>query len=672
MSRWFHGLNPEQAEAVAHCAGPLLILAGAGSGKTTVLVSRTGRLIDEEKIDPARICVLTFTNKSAREMKSRLKSKLGEKALKLWAGTFHSFGLQFLRKHSEIAELPKRFGVLGASDSTAIIKELGQDVNVGGKKDFEWEKVLAKISHWRTYGQSDLETQDEYSDMAEILLPKYIQRLRHLGVVDFDGLLLKPIEILKSSEEIRQGLQEHYQHIMVDEFQDTNEMQMKLIRLITGAHNNIGVVGDDDQSIYGWRGAQVENILGFPKLYKGCTVVRLETNYRSTPEIIHLANNVITKNKDRHDKVLRPASKSGEKPELFVYEDEDEECEGVIRDMNTFMRKGQKRSEIAILYRSNGQSALFEAELRKANIPHKVSGGTAFFDRKEAKDLLAYLRCSLRPNEIALRRILNTPPRGIGGVSVEKIEAYAKEHGISFYKGICRWREADVIESSGHSIDEFLRIISGLARKVVDIQDTRSAGDILLAEVEAFGFRDYILKNSKNGEAFQKRWRFIEIFCRVLDRFVIKGGKSQQSLRKFVDAMELRDSEDDDEKKDEIQLMTLHASKGLEFPVVFLVGVEEDLLPHRTLGSDISEERRLFYVGLTRAKERLILSRARNRRRFGRLRPIAPSRFVVEIPEKLIATYERGIRPLNEEQVKTELSDLFAQLDTAAAAQKVK
>ena len=671
MSRWLHGLNPEQVSAVRHSSGPLLILAGAGSGKTTVLVARAGRLIDEVGVLSHRICVLTFTNKAARELKGRLRNKLGEKAQGLWAGTFHSFGLQFLRKHSELAGLPKRFGVIDSSDAMAIIKELGEHINVAGKKAFEWEKVLGKISSLRTYGDGAKLSRDEYDDAAEVLMPKYLEKLKHLGVVDFDSLLLQPIELLEKHPQIRAELSEYYQHIMVDEFQDTNEMQMRLIRLILGAHNNIGVVGDDDQSIYGWRGAEVQNILGFPRSFPGCEVVRLERNYRSTPEIIQLANSVIVKNKDRHDKKLKPANGKGELPEIFVFENEDDECEGVLRDLQSFHRQGLKRSETAILYRSNGQSALFEAEMRKAGVPYRVSGGTAFFDRKEAKDLLAYLRCSLRPNEIAFRRILNFPPRGIGGTSIERAEKLAASENISFYKAICRWRAAGINDNTGASIEQFLATLSELSRKLTDPVDQRTAGAILLEEIEALGVRSYIQQTSKNGEVFQKRWSFIEIFCQVLDRYMVKGGRSAKSLREFVEAMELRDTEDE-EKKDEVQLMTLHASKGLEFPVVFLVGVEEDLLPHRTLGSDVSEERRLFYVGVTRAQKRLILSRARERKRYGRLKPSAPSRFLLEIPENLARTYERGLRPVDEKQRQVQLEDLYAQLDSIAQEQRLK
>lgn len=453
-SKWIKGLNPEQEKAVRHSQGPLLILAGAGSGKTTVLVSRTGRLIDEEQVPPANICVMTFTNKAARELKERLKIKVGPEAKKLWAGTFHSFGLQFLRKHYKLAQLPQRFGVIDAGDAVAILRELGQHINLAGKKNFEWETILNLIGDWRASGQKYANKDSEYEEMTEILLPKYLERLRHLGVVDFDSLLLKPIEILQNNPEVKSELQEHFMHLMVDEFQDTNELQMKMIQEMIGAHKNIAVVGDDDQSIYGWRGAQVENILSFPKRFENCNVVRLERNYRSSPEILNIANAVIAKNSQRHTKVLKPqASASGELPEVFVYENEEVECESIVREIEALRRQGTPLEDIAILYRSNGQSAFFEAELRKANIPHKVTGGTAFFSRKESKDILAYLRCSLRPNEISLRRILNTPTRGIGGTTIEKIEKYAEEHELSFYKALCRWKKADVADNIGASID---------------------------------------------------------------------------------------------------------------------------------------------------------------------------------------------------------------------------
>ena len=673
MSSWLKGLNPEQCEAVCHTNGPLLILAGAGSGKTTVLVSRTGRLVDEESVDPSQICVLTFTNKAAREIKERLIGKIGEPAKKLWAGTFHSFGLQFLRKHHKLAELPQRFGVIDAGDAVALLKEMGQHVNVGGKKSFEWEKVLNLIGYWRASGQKRAAKEDEYEEVTEVLLPKYLDKLRYLGVVDFDSLLLKPIEIMEKNTIIRDEVRAHFRHLMVDEFQDTNELQMRLIRQMIGSEKNIVVVGDDDQSIYGWRGAQVENILGFPKMFENCQVVRLERNYRSTPEILKVANSIIENNSKRHDKVLKPSQESqGETPEIFVYENEEEECERTVWEIRQLVARNKwKYEDIAILYRSNGQSAFFEAELRNNQIPHKVTGGTAFFSRKESKDILAYLRCSLRPNEVALRRILNTPTRGIGAATIEKIEKYAEEQKISFFKSLCRWRHLEVTENTGRSIDEFLRFLKSLPDKIINPNNHYSAGQNLLLEMEACGYRNYIQQTSAKPEVFQKRWRFVEVFCGVLDRFVAKGGKTEKALRDFVDAMELRDSPMEEEEPG-VQLMTFHASKGLEFPVVFLVGVEEDVIPHKTLGKDISEERRLFYVGVTRAKKTLILSRASTRKQYGKLKPSAPSRFLLEIPEDMVRTYERGIRPLDEGQRKTELSSLFADLDAIAASQKIR
>jgi superfamily I DNA/RNA helicase len=665
MSVWTEGLNPEQVSAVQHNHGPMLILAGAGSGKTTVLVARTGHLISDNVVRAENTLILTFTNKAARELKHRVASKVGDVAVGLSAGTFHSFGLRLLREFHYESQLPPYFGVLDQSDSQSILREIMRDIKIAGKDKFDLSKVLEIINKRRVDGRQKIEGFDEYHEMAEVLLPKYLKKLDLLGAVDFEGLLLKPVELLKNNPEILTKIQNRYQQVMVDEFQDTNVTQMKLIDSIVRDHRNITVVGDDDQSIYGWRGAEVRNILDFPKLYPPCEVIRLERNYRSTPEILKVANEVIQKNKQRHGKILRSEghSEAGEIPELFVIENDDEEAEFAQREIREFLAKGFAAQDVAVLYRSNAQGGMLESVLRQHQIPYRVSGGTAFFDRKEIKDILAYLRFSLQPNDVSLRRIINTPSRGIGDTTVEKLNQYARDRQTTFVQSCKVWRLLDIPERAGVAVEEFLQQLEGLAAQIMTGE---RPGPNLIDYLRKIGYRDYLYHTSASGEAGDKKWNLVEIFARVLDSFAAKGGVSEKTLREFVDSMELRDDQDDgdsEKERNKISLMTLHASKGLEFPIVLLLGVEEDLLPHKTLGANIDEERRLFYVGLTRAKKHLILTRCKQRKKHGRTVPVSISRFLLEIPQGSLRIYEHGLRPVSGSQREQLFADFMSRLD---------
>lgn len=676
-SVWTSGLNPEQREAVLATSGPLLILAGAGSGKTTVLVSRTGQILSHEDISAKQVCVLTFTNKAAKELKQRVLNRLGTGASDLATGTFHSFGLKILRKYAKDVGLAHGFGVIDQGDSQEILKELASHIKNSAKDSFRVDRLLGIINDWRATGRKTARNEsDEYEVMAQVLLPKYLKRLESLGVVDFEALILKPLELMQENPRVREELQNLFRFIMVDEFQDTNTSQFQLVIGLSQTSKNIAVVGDDDQSIYGWRGAKVENILTFPRHFPGCRVIRLERNYRSTPSILKLANHVIEKNQTRHGKILRadPSAESGTKPEIFVYENDELECEEVVTQIRYFRDQGYRNQDIAVLFRANSQGGMIEAELRRAQIPYNISGGTGFFDRKEIKDALAYLRCSLSPNEVSFRRVLNTPARGIGDSTIDKLSQHAEQIGCRFHVATRSWRKADIAEPIGSKIEEFFAILDQLPKRILTLNGERSVGTQFLEQLRAIGYRDAIAKTCKDSQAVDKKWAILEIFCRVLDAFVAKGARDEQTLQEFVDAMELRDPGTEVEgegKEDKVQLLTLHACKGLEFPVVLFVGCEEDLIPHRTLGSDVSEERRLFYVGITRAKERLVLSRARTRKRFGRIAPSAPSRFLLEISPDLINVFETGFRPVAESERKNLLSDLFKKLENTAEKQKI-
>lgn len=673
MSYWTQGLNPEQAKAVEHNFGPLLILAGAGSGKTTVLVSRTGRLIADRVAKAQEICVLTFTNKAARELKHRVAKKLGAQGKGLWAGTFHSFGLQILRRFHKQAGLSPYFGIVDQSDCNAILKDLMKDVKISSKDGYDVDKLLEMINRSRTGDAPTHEGFDEYHEMAEMLAPKFAKRLEMLGVVDFEGLLIKPLKLFKDHPEILEKVQGMFTQVMVDEFQDTNRLQMKLIDQLVKSHQNISVVGDDDQSIYGWRGAEVKNILHFPREFKKCEVIKLERNYRSSAEILAVANASISKNKDRHGKILRSESlKDGnEKPEVFILEREEDECEFVVTEIQYFMRQHEyKFKDFAILYRSNTQGGLIESALRRAQVPYTISGGTSIFDRREIKDIMAYFKQSLAPNEVSLRRIINVPPRGIGDVTLEKLTEYGAKNRLPFMEACRRWREAEIPEKTGESLDDLLGFITHFPDRVLDFPIGSTPGAKLVELMQELGYKQYIYENAAEPASAEKKWQVVEILGRILDSYLGKRAYDTDAIKSFLDSMLLRDEVDDEKDNNKVQLMTLHASKGLEFPVVILAGVEEDLLPHKNLGSDIDEERRLFYVGLTRAKQRLILSRCRQRKKHGSVKPVSPSRFLLEIPTELYKEYPLGSRPVYGQERDDLVSGFLAKLEAKAPPPK--
>lgn len=651
MSHWTKGLNPEQVKAVEHDFGPLLILAGAGSGKTTVLVSRTGRLIADNIAKADEICVLTFTNKAAKELKHRVSAKVGSQVKKgLWAGTFHSFGLQILRRFHRQAGLSPYFGIVDQSDCNAIIKDLLKDVKNSGKDKFDVDKLLNMINDRRTGMAPKTEAFDEYHEMVEALTPKFNKKLELLGVVDFEGLLIKPLELFKQHPEALEKIQNSFTQVMVDEFQDTNRLQMELIHQIVKTHNNITVVGDDDQSIYGWRGAEVKNILNFPKEFKSCEVIKLERNYRSSAEILAVANAAIAQNKNRHGKVLRAesATNTGELPEVFVLEREEDECDFVVSEVQHFMREGYNYKDFAVLYRSNTQGGLIESSLRRANIPYTITGGTSIFDRKEVKDVMAYLKQALAPNEVSLRRIINVPPRGIGETTIEKLTEYSVKNKVTFVEACQQWKEAEVQEKTGEAIDHLLAFCHTLPSLILDYKVGSSPGAHFVEILQDLGYRQYIYNGAGDPNVAEKKWQVVEIVGRILDAYLGRRSYEIENIKSFIDAMMLRDDvNEEDNSQNKMQLMTLHASKGLEFPVVILAGVEEDLLPHKTLGSDIDEERRLFYVGVTRAKKRLVMSRCQQRKRHGVVRPVTASRFLLEIQQKLYKEYPMGARPVS-------------------------
>ncbi|HMQ10447.1 MAG TPA: ATP-dependent helicase [Oligoflexia bacterium] len=662
MQSYFEKLNPEQITAVKHNYGPLLILAGAGSGKTTVLVQRTQRLILENIAAANAILVLTFTNKAARELKFRVAQKLDKKqAQQIHAGTFHSFGLNVIKKHHDALDLPKRFGVIDQSDAQSVVKELLKTSKDSEKSNFDLDTLLTCIQTLRA-GKTLPSHLQEYQDMAEALYPKYLDRLKSLGVVDFEGLILGPIEIFKQKPDILNEYQTQFKQIMVDEFQDTNDIQMQMLKLLAQHHQNLTVVGDDDQSIYGWRGAQIQHILDFPKRYKNCKVVRLERNYRSKARILDLANHIIAKNSTRHGKQLLASGydDEGHEPEVFLYLNEIDEAEGMVHQIEYFKSKGYKNEDIALLYRSNSQGGMIETALRKQQIPYVLTGGTGFFSRKEIKDILAYLKCMFRPDEISVRRAMHTPNKGIGEKTIQTIFEYAKQHKISFFKASLADID-ELNEKSKQAIEHFHQSLQ--AYKTLLLSNEKKCEDQLVSILEKMGYKRMLLAAFKDIHTAQKRWDLVLTFCRVLGAYIHKSGHQAQSFLKFIENMDLGDVEEDEKEGSNVQLMTLHACKGLEFPVVIICGVEEGILPHQRLGQDISEERRLFYVGITRAKEHLVLTRAKERKKQGKLKPCATSRFLAEVDETLIKNYQSAFRPQGESERKAMLAALFDKID---------
>lgn len=669
--KWFDGLNEEQQLAVAHNYGPMLIFAGAGSGKTTTLVARTGRIIAEKIASPENICVLTFTNKAARELKHRVELKLGGSLpkgnKKLWTGTFHSFGVRTLKTYYKQAHLPKFFGILDQQDCVGVIREILKDYNLYKKDKFDADLLIAQMSRWREINQKKSKTDFEYDITTEWLLPKYQRKKELLGVVDFDDLILKVIDLYKEHPEVLAKEQDIWQQMMVDEFQDTNVGQMKLVEMLSQKNNNLSVVGDDDQSIYGWRGAEIQNILSFPRKYKNCLVVRLEKNYRSTSHILNLANDVISKNEKRHGKVLVNPRKMevsvGTLPEVFKFDLDMEEIEGVAREIQEFKNKGYKNKEIAVLFRANAQGALLESTLREKQIPYKISGGISFLERKEVKDVHSYLKCAFKPNDVDFRRIFNTPSRGLGETTLEKIVENSRALNSTFYKCARNWALCGVSPKAGETIDSLYRFLHSLKEQMLS-NASMTPGTLLLKAMEQVGYRQLLNEISKDQLTGQKRWNLVEAYARWMDRFIEKRSRTPKTFDDFITSLELKDDQEDEKEKDEVQLMTLHACKGLEFPCVILMGLEEDILPHKRLGGDIAEERRLFYVGITRAQHHLIMTYSQKRQVNGKWLYRLPSRFLEEANPKFYQKFNNGHRPLAADQRKKMLSDLMKQLDS--------
>ncbi len=641
-------LNPAQRAAVEHGDGPLLVLAGAGSGKTGVITHRIARLCDRG-CRPEAILAVSFTNKAAAEMAERMIPLIGrQRTEKLWLSTFHSFGVRFLNEESKALGYPGRFVIFDQGDALGLVREIVKREGLADRK-LDLYAVHSRISIWKNRGITPENAPDndfEYDVIARETYPHYQAALRNMCAVDFDDLVCEPANILREREDIREKWQNRFRYMLVDEFQDTNHVQLELVQLLANARRNVTVVGDDDQSIYGWRGAEVGNILDFEKHFSGAKIVKLETNYRSRTPILEVANEAIARSKrQRHDKVLRAFKGPGPKVKLTTLPDAETEARLVAQEIRDLAREGQRLGSIAVLYRSNLQARPIEEELRVQGLAYRLLGGTKLFDKKELRDAVAFLRVVVQPrDELSLRRIVNYPPRQIGDTTIQRLTRYALAKDITLMEALKR---IDIIPDVPAAAKRGTKLLLGAletARRGLEAGDPSGTARQLFRDV---GLERHLREDP--NKATQKRWGNVEFVLRSLHRFSEQTSEKKLSLANFLTRMTLDLSSDKESKGEHITLSSLHGCKGLEFDVVFLIGLNEGQLPHARIldpkvteaaPTDVEEERRLFYVGVTRAREQLYLCRPRQRAMRGRTTPLTPSRFLEGLPEDSIEHYE--------------------------------
>ncbi len=642
-------LNEQQKQAVLYNEGPLLILAGAGSGKTKVLTTKIAYLIQEKNIDPYNILAITFTNKAAKEMKDRVFNLIGDIAKYIQVSTFHSFGLRILRDNCDVLGYDRNFVIMDSDDSLTVVKRILKEANYDPKV-YNPRAIRNKISSCK----NELMTPELYeryatSEYEKIILEvyqKYEKKLQQNNSVDFDDLLILPIKLFRENPSILQNYQERFKYILIDEYQDTNEAQYILTKLLSAKYRNIMVVGDDSQSIYSFRGANYKNILNFEKDYKEAKTIMLEQNYRSTSNILDAANDVIKHNKEKKDKKLWTENATGEKIKYYRAFNERDEAQYAIRKIKELVNKNTQYKDIAILYRTNAQSRILEEEMLKENLPYRVVGSFYFYNRKEIKDLIAYLRLIHNSKDnISLTRVINTPKRGIGLKTIENITNKADELGISMYDAI----------SSGKEL-LFKNTIEDLKKVAENITLTELIDKVL----DTTGMKEELEKeNSLDAEI---RLENLEEFKSITKAFEEKEGLI--SLEDFL--LEISLVSDVEEYKDDdnrISLMTIHSVKGLEFDHVFIVGLEEGIFPHINSlmeNSELEEERRLCYVAITRAKKTLHLVNTRRRTLFGKDQVNPPSRFIAEISNDLIET---NVKPEEMPVEKKDMNEMFRDED---------
>ena len=650
-------LNDAQREAVLHGPGPLLVLAGAGSGKTRVIVHRIARLVAEEAVVPWRILAVTFTNKAAGEMRERLVRLLGAAAGELWVQTFHAFGARFLRREATRAGLSPSFPIYDDDDQLRLVKGILAELGADDGETLSAREALSRIDQWKGLALRADEVpageHDLAGELAREVYARYQAALGRAGAADFGDLLMRPVRLLEEDEALRARWAGRFEHLLVDEFQDTNPVQYRLLRLLAGGRGNLCVVGDDDQAIYRWRGADVENILGFDRDFPGTRVVKLEQNYRSTRNVLDAAHAVISRAARRREKRLWTEAEPGEPLALVVGQDEHDEAERIARAIAHERARGTAGDEIAVLYRTNAQSRPIEAALRAARIPYVIVRGTSFYERVEVKDAAAYLRLALEPrSDLDLARVVNKPPRGIGEKTVQRLQAHARARGASLYDALA---EVDGIEglkpAARRALAALRETLAGLARDASSLDAGVAVQEVLsrtglLARLEA----------ERTDEAAERAQNLVELVAAAREFDEASAGQPPPRdpdepvpapLARFLEQIALLGEADQPTPEGRVALMTLHAAKGLEFTAVVLSGLEEGTFPREPWG-DVSlreeadaydEERRLCYVGITRAKRRLLLSLARRRMGYGKggpsWRAMEPSRFLTDLPPEL-------------------------------------
>lgn len=657
-----------------HGEGPLLVLAGAGSGKTRVITARVGRLLGCGVV-PTSILAVTFTNKAANEMRARIARSFGsEPAGAIWLSTFHSFGVRFIREEAKALGLRSRFTIFDQGDSLGVVRELLRSESASERK-LDARAISSRISLWKSAmlaPEAVRPRNDEYDQAASLIYGAYETALRDMHALDLDDLVIQPVRLLRERPAVRTKWRERFEHILVDEFQDTNLAQLELVRLLANERGNVCVVGDDDQSIYGWRGACVDNILDFERHFPGASVIKLERNYRSRAAILNVANAAIGQSPKRpYAKVLEPIRDGGGPVRVCVLPEPTDEAQFVAMEIGRLCKDGVDPREIAVLYRSSAQAKPLEEELRLRAIPYRVFGGTKLFDRKEIKDAIAYVRVALNPrDDLSLRRIVNTPARGLGTRSLRLILEHAEAKRATLLRAL---RSAERIEGlSPQARASAARLARALddARKGFDRGNFAETASSLLRDVSMLE-RDGV----DDSEAKRRRAN-IEFLVRSIGRLEARGGADREALQHLLYQIALdSNGEEDVEPGREVTLSSLHSAKGLEFSVVFLIGCVEGVLPHaRTTdpritdasAADLEEERRLFYVGVTRARDLLYLTRHRERIYRGRLVPVTPSRFLDGLPESDTERYQSAeSRELERHEVADMAKALLERLATS-------
>ncbi len=630
------GLNEAQAEAAQVTTGPLLILAGAGSGKTKTLTHRIARLVADEGIWPSKILAVTFTNKAAREMRERLSTLLeqpNDRNFMPWMGTFHSICVRLLRMDGHAIGISRNFVIYDEDDRRALIKQAMKQLSIGDK-----ELKPAAASSAISNAKNEMQNPDEYEALAKYPFEKNIAKLyrryesmrREAGALDFDDLLLDGVRLLRDSPEMRTKWRDHFSHILIDEYQDTNAAQYHLIKLLVNDDKNLCVVGDDWQSIYSWRGADFTNILNFERDFPGAKVVKLEQNYRSTGNILEAAANVISKNVQRTEKKLWTAEGPGSPVQVHGVYDEAEEANLVGERISTHVAmKARSFGDFAVLYRTNAQSYTLERAFLQLRIPYQLVGGVRFYDRKEIKDIIAYLRLLYQPNDrMSFSRIVNIPVRGIGATSLEKFLNWQSEKGIDIITALNEVEEAGIIAGKAR---QGLGDLGRILRSMAELVETASPTELVEAVLAKTGYRNYILDGTPQAEDREANIGSL-----------LSDAQTFTALPDFLEEVALMSSMDTADDGQKVTLMTLHAAKGLEFPVVFIVGMEEGIIPSaRSFESGaaaLEEERRLCYVGMTRAREELHLSYAYSRLQFGQRTYNPMSRFITDMGDQVAAT----------------------------------